>query len=509
MTNTMSPQPPTASPKSDLEESASTVSPTADDTRQHLPRHEDHYIFKRLRREMPLPSKRLSYPMLGTLFTVMFLAGWNDASLGPLLPSLQDYYNVNYLVISSIWLTAFAGFMTSGICNVYITDRVGFGIAAPFGALMQGLGYVLMCWGSPYPLFLVAFSLNGFGMGLQVNTLASRLPNASTKMFLLHAWYGVGATVSPLVSTAFVKHVPRKVYSYFAVSLGLALATAAGLLLAFGLRTGDQVVGGREEQRVGVEELVLAQPVAETTPNLTQEKKASQDSGSKMRAIMKNPVVHFLAFYLFVYVGVEVAIGGWATSFLIDERGGDNSSGYVSVGYFAGLTLGRIVLIPLSNWLGHHRSITLYSAISIALLLVIWFTHTIIGNAICYAFIGLFFGPIYPIVMNVVIDLIPGELQGGTIGWIASLGQAGSASLPFITGVISEKHGVWILQPFLIAFLIVSILLWMPMVWAGHPDRPVWHIPQAATAASERLDREKKEKEAGGEAAEADVGAGQ
>lgn len=32
------------------------------------------------------------------LFLVMFLAGWNDASQGPLLPSLQSYYDVNYTV---------------------------------------------------------------------------------------------------------------------------------------------------------------------------------------------------------------------------------------------------------------------------------------------------------------------------------------------------------------------------------------------------------------------------
>jgi hypothetical protein len=29
------------------------------------------------------------------LFMVMFLAGWNDASQGPLLPSLQEFYNVS------------------------------------------------------------------------------------------------------------------------------------------------------------------------------------------------------------------------------------------------------------------------------------------------------------------------------------------------------------------------------------------------------------------------------
>jgi fucose permease len=56
-------------------------------------------------------------------------------------------------------------------------------------------------------------------------------------------------------------------------------------------------------------------------------------------------------------MGVEVTIGGWATTFLIEERGGNSSSGYVSSGFFGGLTVGRIILIPVTNWLGHRKSV--------------------------------------------------------------------------------------------------------------------------------------------------------
>jgi fucose permease len=80
----------------------------------------------------------------------MFLAGWNDASQGPLLPSLQEYYNVNYTVsksfapssvllpsvgadnsVSTIWVANFGGFAMAGIFNVLLTDRLGFGIVRP------------------------------------------------------------------------------------------------------------------------------------------------------------------------------------------------------------------------------------------------------------------------------------------------------------------------------------------------------------------------------------------
>ncbi|XAO21781.1 hypothetical protein I312_100537 [Cryptococcus bacillisporus CA1280] len=456
--------------------------------------HKSQYVFKRQKKEMPLPSKRMTYIMLCVLFLVMFLAGWNDASQGPLLPSLQLYYNVDYLVISVIWIMNFVGFMIAGLTNVLITDRFGFGIAAPFGSSMQAVAYALICWGCPYPLFLIAYIFNGFGLGLQdaqVNSLTSRLPNSSTKMFLMHAWYGFGATVSPFVSTAFVQHVPQRVYIYFAVSLGLAIVTAIALVAVFRLRTDDQIVGKREETDQDSTDSSEV-PAAVNSEGQVSEKKPKRDSSSKMKRIMKTPVVHCMAFYMVIYVGVEVTIGGWATSFLIDERGGDDNAGYVSAGYFGGLTLGRVVLIPVSKWLGPHISIWLYTLLSIALSIIIWVTHSIVGNAICFSFIGVFLGPMYPLVMNVVVDILPGELQGGTIGWIASLGQAGSAVMPFITGAISEKHGVWILQPLVIAFMGASLLLWTFVVRVSHPNRPFWCIPRAIAAQPDKegVDRE-------------------
>ncbi|KAK8846779.1 hypothetical protein IAR55_005867 [Kwoniella newhampshirensis] len=436
-------------------------------------------ILKRLRREMPLPGVVQSRVMLGVLFLVMFLAGWNDASQGPLLPSLQDYYQVNYLVIATIWIASTVGFVASGVANVYISDRFGFGITAPFGALMGGIAYVLMCWGPPFPLFVIAFIPNGFGLGLQdaqVNSLTTRLPNAITKMFLMHAMYGFGATISPFVSTAFVQHVDKEVYYYYAVSLGLALATAASLIVVFRFRTEDQIVGRRaiEGQEIPVIDGEKTGRERKQVPISAGHVEEAGGSSGKMKRILQTPSVHFMAFYILIYVGVEVNIGGWATSFLIDERGGNTNAGYVSAGYFGGLTIGRIILIPLTHKLGHHLSVWVYSIVTIILSIVIWVNHSIVGNAICFSFIGVFLGPLYPIVMNVVAEIIPGELQGGSIGWIASLGQAGSAMMPFITGAISERYGVWVLQPITIAFTGASLILWFFVTRASPSDRSFW-----------------------------------
>lgn len=54
---------------------------------------------------------------------------------------------------------------------------------------------------------------------------------------------------------------------------------------------------------------------------------------------MKTRVVHLLAFFILIYVGVEVTIGGWIVTYIIEVRGGGSSAGYISSGFFGGQSI--------------------------------------------------------------------------------------------------------------------------------------------------------------------------
>lgn len=77
----------------------------------------------------------------------------------------------------------------------------------------------------------------------------------------------------------------------------------------------------------------------------------------------------------------------------------------------------------------------------------IWVVPSLLGDAIAVSFIGLFLGPVYPIIMNRTALLVPPSLISSAVGWIAALGMTGSALLPFITGAMSSKLGLVSLQP--------------------------------------------------------------
>ena len=49
--------------------------------------------------------------------------------------------------------------------------------------------------------------------------------------------------------------------------------------------------------------------------------------------------------------------------------------------------------------------------------------------------------------MNQAARILPGFLLTPSIGWIAGIGQAGSAVLPFVTGALAQGAGIGSLQP--------------------------------------------------------------
>lgn len=89
----------------------------------------------------------------------------------------------------------------------------------------------------------------------------------------------------------------------------------------------------------------------------------------------------------------------------------------------------------------------IYALLAIGLELVVWLVPSLIGGAVAVSLVGVLLGPIYPIAMNHAGRVLPQWLLTGSIGWIAGLGQAGSAVFPFMTGALASKVGIKSLQP--------------------------------------------------------------
>ncbi|KAH9899251.1 MFS general substrate transporter [Cubamyces lactineus] len=395
-------------------------------------------------------SRRKARIQFMTLCWTLFLAGWNDGTTGPLLPRIQSVYHVGFAIVSLIFVFNCVGFVSGAAANVWLTDRFGFGTVMVIGAFAQVAGYALEAPAPPFPVFVLGYAVNGFGLSLQDaganGFVASLKENAATKMGVLHAIYGVGALSSPLVATQFAQ-LSRWSFHYL-VSLGIALSNAILLIAVFRFKTQDACL-------------------AEIGQIPSHESGNEDGDANKYRQMFKLRVLHLMAFFILIYVGVEVTLGGWIVTYVIQLRGGGPSSGYISSGFFGGLTLGRVGLLWVNKKIGERRAIFLYGLLAVALELVIWLVPSLIGGGIAVSFVGVLLGPVYPIVMNHAGRVLPPWLLTGCIGWIAGFGQAGSAFLPFLTGALASRVGIKSLQP-----LLVSMMGFMIVLWALVPNNP-------------------------------------
>lgn len=249
----------------------------------------------------------------------------------------------------------------------------------------QTLAFALQATKPPFPLFLLSFMPNGLGMGLQdanANALITRLPSSSRKMSLMHATYGFGAFITPLIGTQFAKEgMKGRWEGFYLCSVGVA-AVDVGLL--WGVFRGKREERLFEEQGYEPDErdgYVLAeQDEQEDRDRLldgeggrtTQKDSPTQslEAKGKLLKILSSPFVHVVALFTWIYVGVEVTIGGWAVAYLVQVRGAGENAGYTSSGFFAGLTIGRVAQIWVSKKMSEQNAVLIYTGISGILVLV-------------------------------------------------------------------------------------------------------------------------------------------
>jgi hypothetical protein len=178
-----------------------------------------------------------------SLYWTLFLAGWNDASTGPLLPRIQNVYQVFSILWGGGGLIRASALKLGGVCYGFVSFRwswhskftlttsriflvlmhlvsgihikglgecttiqeTGFGESRWFhlqdmrvlmrislvpchrfvpniqrskgsnsksGSLLQSMAYALQAAALPFPIFVVCFAINGFGLAIQVSLVS-------------------------------------------------------------------------------------------------------------------------------------------------------------------------------------------------------------------------------------------------------------------------------------------------------------------------------------------------
>lgn len=374
----------------------------------------------------------------------MFLSnGMSDSAPGALIPYMEQDFHIGYAIVSLIFVTNALGFILAAPLTHWLENRFGRSRTVMICQLPLLTGYLIMVCKAPFPAVVFSFFLIGLGIAVNLalnNVFIANLANATELLGVNHGFYGVGGTVAPLIATALASNGVHWTFFYI---INLTLA-AINLFFA-----GWAFKGYETDMPVHV---------------LAAQNQDVEGSGKKnlIWKAIKTKATLLGALFIFAYQGAEVSISGWIISFLINYRNGDPAHvGYVSAGFWAGITVGRFVLSYPARRLGERLAVFFLVAGAIAFQIMCWFIPNIIGEAVIVAIVGLLLGPIYPCATVVLNRLLPRDIQTTSLGFVSAMGSSGGAIAPFVTGILAQSVGTVVLHPICLGLYGAMILAWM------------------------------------------------
>ena len=377
-------------------------------------------------------------------FAAFVLIGATDGATGVLLPSLQTYYGVGKSVVSLLFVSLTAGYIVAAFGSGLLVALLGERRFLALGAAAFALGALLVSLRPPFALVLLTMIAFGFGFAIidaGLNAYITAMPESTTRLNNLHAFYGIGGFLGPIIAAAILaRGLPwNTVY---------ALWCACGLLLVVGFaRLFDVGSAG------------------------TRQPTTKAAGTSLLTDILRLRLVWLAAIFMLFYVGAEISIGSWSFSFLTEVRHhGSLLSGWSVSGYWLGITVGRLTLARLAARLAvADTALIRYCLIGAGVgVLCIWFAPLPAVAAFGLWLAGFSLGPIYPTTIALLPSLVPARLVPSAVGFLAGLGSAGAALFPWLAGTLAQAVGLWSLMPYVIALLVVLSGLWLALGLSAH-----------------------------------------
>jgi fucose permease len=359
----------------------------------------------------PVSRARLEWAYLHLGFV---LIGVTMTMLGPVLPYFTHRWNLTDGQAGLFFSTQYFGSFLGTLATSWLLPRLGFSKVISAGYFCFVLG--LACLGlGPWIFSTVFVAIYGIGYGLanpSVNLRATHLPssNVAAAVSLLNFSWGIGAVSSPFLVAFFLGHLGLRVLATVLCVCFLALA--------------------------------LAHFVHKADPAASSET-APKRSFAVWRATLQPAPWISLALLFFLYVGIEISVGGWVA---LDEKrmvGFNPAKMAAAPAFFYGfLLLGRF-LVPIALKYFSQRILSVGGLVlTTAGVALVAYAQTPLLLHAGALLAGLGCGPQYPIYVTWLAARFKDDAN-----WLAALffGSAGigSSLIPWLVGVLaSQTHSL-------------------------------------------------------------------
>ena len=172
--------------------------------------------------------------------------------------------------------------------------------------------------------------------------------------------------------------------------------------------------------------------------------------------LLSNPVVILSGLALFCYIGLEVSMGGWLSTYASSLGFSDKAANIVLSAFWVSLMIARLVtsqMVTPENGIWVITLIAIVAAFSIGLMVI---SKSKALAAVSVILTGFAFGPVFPTIVGVTFSKTPELVHGSAFGIIFALGLLGGTTIPAAIGYYSK--GMTIQKSLMIAMAAACIL---------------------------------------------------
>lgn len=363
--------------------------------------------------------------------------GLPDTVLGAAWPAIRADLGLPLQAAGWSVMVTTAGVVLSSASSGWVRARTGTAAVLVGSTVLAAIALALGAIAPSFAILLIAAFVAGLGGGAidaSLNDLVARRHSAR-HMNWLHACWGVGASVTPLLVSRMLTRGHSWRFPY-------AILAGAELMLALTFLATRQSWGDEVTPAVGAARVSDA-----GSKGIRGASAASGANGAMMAS-----VTMFL-----LYGGIEAGMGLWATSLLTMTRGATPAAaGALVAVYWGALTGGRFVLGALSSWFGPTRILraaVLGATAALAVLALPGTPPWLFGVAL--AGLGFALAPVYPLSMHDTPARF-GDLGARLVGYQVAACSLGVAVIPALLGFVAAHTSPLVIPP---ALMVLAALI--------------------------------------------------
>lgn len=367
--------------------------------------------------QMPAPSTSTSprLLLLVTAYLGFISLGLPDTLIGVAWPSVRDVFGRQQSEIAWIFFGAGASYFISGLLTGKLLKSWG------IGALLAGSSLLVAASAFGYSaaplwyLFAACALLHGLGSGAIDAGLNHYVAShfSARHMNWLHACYGIGATLGPLIMTSMLVSLGSWRAGYAVV--GSLLLLLSGLFI---YTRGLWSISGET-----------------TDPAVEPEASVSMLEALKSGAVWAHVVLFF------IYTGLEVTAGQWSFTVMTEARGmSKETAGLWVTIYWASIATGRVVFGFIIDRLGIDLLLRL--SMLAAVIGTGLFAANLTFSAAALILLGLGLASIYPCLMTRTPQRLGKAYAAHAIGFQVSAAMVGAAMFPSLCGWLAQSRGL-------------------------------------------------------------------